>query len=106
MKTVCVVFLVFFIKCLNLTSDSESSGGLAVSGYKGHLSGVVGLAVSDCQSVLPEHTANGNAGIWLQLLAVAGPISIRTRMLQLHTKDDSVADGNDCPPGKLLGDVA
>lgn len=89
-----------------LTSDSESSRGLAVSGHKGHFSRVICLAIPNCECVLSEHAGNGNTGIFLQLLAIAGPVDIGEGMLQLHTEDDSVTDRNYCPPGKLLSNVA
>lgn len=89
-----------------LTGDGESGGSLAVTGHEGNFPRVIGLAVSDRERVLPERAGDGYPGVLLQPLAVAGPVGIQAGMLQLHTEDDRVTDGNHRPPGKLLSNVA
>lgn len=89
-----------------LTGDGEAGGGLAVAGHEGNFSGVIRLAVSDRERVLPERAGDGYPGIFLQLLAVACPVGVQEGMLQLHAEDDRVTDRNHRPPGKLLSNVA
>lgn len=89
-----------------LTGDGEAGGSLAVTSHEGDLSRVICLAVSDGERVLPERAGDGYPGIFLQLLAVAGPVGLQAGMLQLHTEDDRVTDRNHRPPGKLLSNVA
>ena len=91
---------------LSLTRDRKPRRRLAVASHEGHLSGVVGLAVSDGEGVLSETAADGRSEVLLQTLAVARPVGVQAGMLQLHTEDDCVADGNHRSPGKFLGDVA
>lgn len=51
-------------------------------------------------------TSDGYARVFLQLLAVAGPVGFHAGVLQLHAEDDGVADRNHRPSGKLLSNVA